>query len=208
QGVGGLTDVREADVTESGSYDVTLADLEFPSRFSNLAVAVTRGTQRVGSIIGGGKFSFDATPGRYLLNFIAGPGPENIGTYGLSVAVSPPMPTVTLTANPTRVRSGSTTTLTWSSTDATTCTASGDWSGTKATSGTETSAALTAGSTFKLSCQGPGGSTEQQASVTISAQSSGGGGGAADATLLLTLALAWMFLCRGADAMNGRRRRT
>ncbi len=67
-------------------------------------------------------------------------------------------PIVTLSANPTTVDSGGTSTLTWSATNATLCTASGAWSGDKPTSGSEPTGAITAMSTFTLTCQGPGGS--------------------------------------------------
>ena len=48
-----------------------------------------------------------------------------------------PAPTVQLQAEPSEVESGGTTTLTWSSTNADTCQASGGWSGTKLVSGSE-----------------------------------------------------------------------
>ena len=76
---------------------------------------------------------------------------------------------MTLSASPSSVTSGGTTTLTWSTTNATSCTAGGSWSGSKSTSGTAASSALTASSTFTLSCIGSGGSTSQSATVTVTA---------------------------------------
>jgi hypothetical protein len=61
-------------------------------------------------------------------------------------------PTVTLTANPTTGISPLSVTLTWSSTESQSCTASGGWTGTKATSGTQTVTGLTANQTFTLTC--------------------------------------------------------
>lgn len=58
--------------------------------------------------------------------------------------------------------------LTWSSTNATSCTASGAWSGTKATSGSQSTGTLTTSSTYNLSCSGSGGSASQSATVTVS----------------------------------------
>ena len=81
---------------------------------------------------------------------------------------SMPPPTVSLSANPGSVVSNGSTSLTWDSTDATTCTASGSWSGSKATSGSQTINALTANSTFNLSCSGPGGSASDSVSVSVS----------------------------------------
>jgi hypothetical protein len=82
-----------------------------------------------------------------------------------------PLPTVSLSANPVNVVANGSTTLNWNSTDATGCTASGDWSGSKASSGSQTINALTANSNFNLSCSGPGGSASDSVSVTVSAPS-------------------------------------
>jgi hypothetical protein len=93
-------------------------------------------------------------------------------------AATPPTaaPTVSINASPTSVASGSPATLTWVSTNATSCTASGSWSGTKATSGSQSTGNLTQSSTYALSCTGTGGQAQASASVTVQAASSGGGG--------------------------------
>ena len=53
--------------------------------------------------------------------------------------------------------------IAWASTNSTSCTASGSWSGTKATSGTESVTISTSGnSTFNLECTGAGGSSGVQ----------------------------------------------
>jgi hypothetical protein len=67
-------------------------------------------------------------------------------------------PTVTLTASPTSGITPFSTTLTWSSTNATTCAASGSWSGTKAVSGSETVTGILVNSTFNLTCSSGTGS--------------------------------------------------
>ncbi|HZF14536.1 MAG TPA: hypothetical protein VE046_01210 [Steroidobacteraceae bacterium] len=105
------------------------------------------------------------------------PGIQSLGFLALAVLAgcggggggggSKPAPTVTLSANPTTVNSGATAQLTWSSTNATSCTASGAWSGAKAVSGTETSPAITAASTFTLSCTGAGGTRQASANVVL-----------------------------------------
>lgn len=82
---------------------------------------------------------------------------------------STPTPTVTISASPTTVSSGGTSMLTWSSTNATSCTASGAWSGAEATSGTQSTGALSANSSYTLTCQGAGGSAAQSATVTVTA---------------------------------------
>lgn len=77
-------------------------------------------------------------------------------------------PTVTLTASPNAITAGASSTLTWSSTNATGCTASQGWSGAKGINGSETvTPAATA--SYELSCLGSGGSASATAAVTVSA---------------------------------------
>jgi hypothetical protein len=77
------------------------------------------------------------------------------------------LPTATLQASSTTIASGDAATLTWSSINATSCTASGGWSGALAASGTRSTGALSAATTFTLACSGPGG-TSVPATVTVS----------------------------------------
>jgi hypothetical protein len=82
-------------------------------------------------------------------------------------AVSSP-PTVTISAAPTTITIGQSSTLTWSSTNATSCTASGAWSGAQATSGTAgESPTATGTSTYTLTCNGAGGSANASAALTV-----------------------------------------
>ncbi len=69
--------------------------------------------------------------------------------------------TITLTASPTTIYSGNSSTLTWSATNATSCTSSGAWSGSRAVSGT-LNVSPTTTSTYTLSCSGAGGATATQ----------------------------------------------
>lgn len=78
-----------------------------------------------------------------------------------------PAPTVTLSAASGSVTNGGATTLSWSSANADSCTATGAWSGAKSASGSESTGALTSDATFNLTCQGPGGSASDSASVTV-----------------------------------------
>lgn len=190
QAVGAVSDVRTVTVTNAGRYDVTLKDVGWPANFADVAVAITQGGQVVGRILNGGTFFFDAAPGSYLATIIAKPSAaEGVGLY--SLAVAPTAPTVTLTANPTAIPSGQTAQLTWSSTAASGCTASGAWAGTKATSGNESVGPLTANSTYTLTCTGLGGSESKSVSVTVTqtppTSSGGGGGGAFDLVALAAL---------------------
>jgi hypothetical protein len=76
-------------------------------------------------------------------------------TFNLSVTISaPPAPTVNLTATPNPAIQAAGTTLTWTTTNASTCTASGAWSGAKATSGTASITTPAVGAfTYTLTCQ-------------------------------------------------------
>ncbi|HVN44302.1 MAG TPA: hypothetical protein VMT66_03545 [Steroidobacteraceae bacterium] len=190
QGAGALFLSRKASVLAAGNYSVTATDLQFPAQFQNYDTIVTQGSKQLGAIFGGGSFVFNATAaGNYYLNFLAEPGgTDAAGTYALTLAQAPPSPVVTLSADHSQVSSGSTVDLIWSSQNATSCTASGGWSGTQKTSGTYTTPALSANTTFTLTCTGAGGSTMKSVSVSVTS-SSGGGGGAMDPVLLLLTAL-------------------
>lgn len=68
---------------------------------------------------------------------------------------TPPVPTVSLSPSASEVEVGNTVTLTWSSTNATSCNASGSWTGTKGISGSEQITIGIAGpNNFSLSCSG------------------------------------------------------
>ena len=85
---------------------------------------------------------------------------------------TPPPPTVTLTANPTTINSGQSSTLTWSSTNATSCSATtpSGWTSSTATSGTQ-SVSPTTTTTYTITCTGTGGSTPATATVTVNPSS-------------------------------------
>lgn len=95
--------------------------------------------------------------------------PNISGNHTLSASFSlipvvPPV--VSISANPATIYTGESTTLTWSATDATACTASGGWTGSRATTGTAT---LTPAQTetYTLTCTGAGGSGENSTTVTV-----------------------------------------
>jgi hypothetical protein len=109
----------------------------------------------------------------------------------LDSTVVPAAPTLTLAA--TSVAVGSSTTISWSSVNATSCTASGSWTGTLATSGTQTiSPTATGASTYSLTCaNSSGASTASKAILTATAPAapaSSSGGGDLDGVTLFGLA--------------------
>jgi len=79
----------------------------------------------------------------------------------------PPAPTVNITATPSTVAFGGSTTLDWNSADATSCVASGNWGGAKTTSGSQAISNITAQSTYTLTCTGAGGQAGASATVAI-----------------------------------------
>ena len=101
----------------------------------------------------------------------ANKGNENafVAKFSAGGAASPP-PTIRISAAPTTITVGQSSTLTWSSTNATSCTASGAWSGAQTTSGSvgETPTA-TGTSTYTLTCNGAGGSANASATLTVNA---------------------------------------
>jgi uncharacterized protein (TIGR03118 family) len=69
-----------------------------------------------------------------------------------------PTPTVTLSVSPTSITAGQSAALTWSSTQAVSCTASGAWSGSEAATGSQAVTPTTSGSvTYTLTCTGASG---------------------------------------------------
>jgi hypothetical protein len=137
----------------------------------------------------------------------AGPAPKPLGTTRLcdisQQLKQSLVPTVTLTADPTSVGVGEATTLTWSSTNTTTCTAAGvGWTGPKVCSGSEKVVPFPSGGTgsgaggtvepgsgpeiepirivwYTITCNGPLGSATATVEVIQSAATPGtpGGGG-------------------------------
>ena len=81
---------------------------------------------------------------------------------------TPPTPTASLSASIQDVEVGKVTTLTWSSTNATACSATGSWSGSRAVSGTEEVTVSVAGSnSFNLACSNADATLTGSASVTV-----------------------------------------
>ena len=80
----------------------------------------------------------------------------------------PPKPVVNLAASPKSITAGQSSTLSWSSANATSCSASGAWSGGKSLSGSASTGILIKSQTYSLSCSGSGGSATASATVTVS----------------------------------------
>ncbi len=123
-----------------------------------------------------GTFGFQASPIKVVngaVSYVAGSSNSGVSYSSLSgsmpytIAVVPPAaPTLTLTANPVNISSGAATQLTWSSTGATQCTASGGWTGSKSATGGNTQVNPSGNTTYSLTCTGPGGSVTRDVIVT------------------------------------------
>lgn len=184
----GLLDSQTITLGVDANFTATLTDLKFPAAFDSLALVVSQAGVIAGKIFGGGTFNFPATAGNYQLTFVASPAAQQqFGLYGVSVVFAPPAIT-SFKPSASSVATGDTVTLTWATSNATSCTGSGGgWSvSSPGTSGSQ-SLVVSATTTYTLSCTGGGGKTSQSVMVTATAApSSGGGGGAIDGGFLST----------------------
>ena len=161
----------------SGNFDVTLTDLAFPAQMASLALVGSSNGTVLGHIYGGGTFTLAATPGNYQFTVIAIPAAsQQYGLYGIQIVDSPP--TVTLKASPASLAVDSTTTLSWTTVNALSCTASGGaFTGSQATGSGSTSVIVAATTTYTLTCTGPGGTSAKSVTVTATAAPAKSGGG-------------------------------
>ncbi|HTE44514.1 MAG TPA: hypothetical protein VK636_04650 [Gemmatimonadaceae bacterium] len=85
-----------------------------------------------------------------------------------SLTVAPPLPAVTIGVTPPAVTLGQTATITWSSTNATSCTGSGDWAGSIPANGSRVVSPDSAGNyDYVLTCSGPGGSASSSRHLSV-----------------------------------------
>jgi hypothetical protein len=119
-------------------------------------VKALSGSESTGTLTGSASYTLTCT----------GAGGSASRSVTVTVA-SPPPPTVTLSANPATVTRGGSSTLSWTTTNAESCTASGAWSGSKPTSGSESTGPLGASATYTLTCAGAGGSASRSVTVTV-----------------------------------------
>ena len=92
------------------------------------------------------------------------------GSINQSVAIavaSPLPPSMAMSAEPAAVEYHGASTLSWSSEHATSCVASGDWSGSRDVAGTQAMGPLTQDSVFTLECTGAGGSVSETVTITV-----------------------------------------
>ena len=105
--------------------------------------------------------------GNYVLKLTVTDAKGLVGVATVTESAStPPAPTLTFSANPVLINLGSSSTLSWTSANATACTASDGWSGNKALSGDE-SVWPTVGTNYTLKCTGSGGSISKSVAIAV-----------------------------------------
>jgi len=118
------------------------------------------------------------------------------GATGIAIVAAPPSqiltpPVPTLQLSPNNVPPGAQTSIAWTSTGATSCTASGAWSGSVGLQGSTTVSVASAGSYyFTLTCTGAGGTAAVSAKLTVIPGSTLTAS-ATDIPLFSTLAVSW-----------------
>ncbi len=134
---------------------------------SNSAYDPSRWRYTGGASSGSFTITAPTTPGTYEFRYLLNDGYSDVArSNAVTVAVSTSAPTVSLSASLSSINPGQSSRLSWSSTNATSCSASGGWSGNKALSGSE-DVFPNVSMTFTLSCSGPGGSASQSADVSV-----------------------------------------
>ena len=167
-GGGGTTPAPTATISSStGSVEVnTDFTLSWSSTNATSCTASGAWSDSIGT--SGTKTFSESTAGSktYTITCTGAGGSDSDSTT--VVVTDPAAPTATITANVSSVLVNNSFTLTWSSTYATSCTASGDWSDSIATSGTQSVTETETGvKTYTITCTGAGGSASDSAIVTI-----------------------------------------
>ena len=114
------------------------------------------------------KYKFEKLPaGIYDLKVVCqnsnGNGEDQYNNYEVKAAL---IPTLNFSANPSTIITGAKSTLTWNSANINTCQASGGWSGSKSTNGTEPALPKQTMS-YTLSCSGAIGPVSRSVTVTV-----------------------------------------
>lgn len=113
-------------------------------------------------------FSDMNTAGTYVFRLTVTDDDLATHTDDMQVVVSPAAGNVALSfsATPISINSGQSSLLSWSSTNATSCTANGGWSGAKSTSGSQ-SVSPTVSTSYTLDCTGAGSPASQTINISV-----------------------------------------
>jgi len=146
-----------------------LCDWDHGSRVETISIidAVSRAVlyKQSFSAFSGGMYETWTISGNVQMQVV-----DNSGSNAIANAIffDPAPPTVTLTANPATITAGGSATLSWSSKNATVCTASGGWSGSEGISGSLSVSPATTTS-YTLTCTGSGGSAASTTQIAVTA---------------------------------------
>jgi Bacterial Ig-like domain (group 3)/Beta-propeller repeat len=178
-------------VTISASpTSITLGQSSTLTWSSTNATSCAASNAWTGSEVASGTLSETPTAAGSLSYVLTCMGAGGSAQATAALTVTAPAPTVTIAVSPTSITVGQSATLTWSSTNATSCSASGSWSGAEATSGTMNVTPTASGTaSYALACTGAGGTTNGTAALTVSAVPSTHGGGAMGLWELVALSL-------------------
>jgi Cellulase (glycosyl hydrolase family 5)/Putative Ig domain len=102
-----------------------------------------------------------------------GTASASLPAFSIQVTAGVTNPTVALNASPSTVTAGSASTLSWSSTNASSCVASGSWSGSMGVSGTKGTGALSNTVTYTITCSGASGTTPASQSAKVAVVAAG-----------------------------------
>jgi type II secretory pathway pseudopilin PulG len=121
------------------------------------------------STAGSENFSNLKTTAIYSLRCKSNDGSSSINRSTKVYVSQLPAPTVELSAAPASVKTGDASTLSWTTTNAVSCEASGDWSGSKSLSGSQSTGGLNADKTYTLTCVNTDGVSSAMDQVTVRA---------------------------------------
>ena len=113
------------------------------------------------------------TYGNIVVSVSDGKASASLPAFSIQVTAAVVNPTVTLSASPGTVTSGSASMLNWSSTNASSCMASGNWSGSMGASGSKSTGALGSATTYTLTCSGAAGTTPASQTAKVAVVASG-----------------------------------
>lgn len=176
-GLGTTQKTISIDVGTPATPVVTLTTTDSVDRNGKASVTWTVSNDADNCIASGGwSGSVDPESGSYTSNPLTSDTTfelfcTNLGgshTQSVTTEVLKDAPTITLSATPNGIAVDSVSVIQWSVTDATSCTASGAWSGSKALSGSESTGPLQASTTYTLECSNEDKSTTKSITVNVS----------------------------------------
>jgi N-acetylneuraminic acid mutarotase len=159
--------------TESGSFSTVAVPVSVSnfvgSTLGSAAAAIVNAGLTIGTVT---YQNSDTIPAGDVISQTPAANSTTINGSSVTLLISRgptiPAPSVNLTANQASVAVGGVVTIQWSASNATSCSASGGWSGVVAISGSFTSNGLFQSTTFTLSCSGPGGAATASQLIAVS----------------------------------------